>query len=143
MRPDPGFQGLSLCSSTAIVLPPLASLLVTWGKLGWGGSGETSPDPRVPPRLVPRTVCHLLVVVVTLDENGWRASTLGTEQGPAPCAAARGVRRAAMSGITGMSHQTNATVRRNVSPTCSLLRLASIAHSILRQQGGDPLPPRP
>ena len=58
MRPDPGFQGLSLCSSTAIVLPPLSSLLLTRGKLGRGGSGETSPDPgclpaRSPHRLSP------------------------------------------------------------------------------------------
>jgi hypothetical protein len=34
-----------------------------------------------------------------------------------------------MSGITGMSHQTNATVRRNGSLTRSLLHLAPIAHS--------------
>jgi hypothetical protein len=121
MRPDPGFQGFSLCSSTAIVLPPLSSLLLTRGKLGREGSGETSPDPRMPPRLVPRTVCHLLVVVVTLDENGWRASTLGTEQGPA----ARGVRRAAMSGITGMSHQTmppSAVTFRPLARYCALRR---------------------
>jgi hypothetical protein len=53
MRPDPGFQGFSLCSSTAIVLPPLSSLLVTWGKLGRGGSGETSPRPGCLPASFP------------------------------------------------------------------------------------------
>jgi hypothetical protein len=129
MRPDPGFQGFSLCSRTAIVLPPLSSLPVTWGKLGREGSGETSPRPGCLPASFPAPSVTSSSSLVTLDENGWRASTLGTEQGPAPCAAARGVRRAAMSGITGMSHQTNATVRRNVSLTCSLLHLASIAHS--------------
>jgi hypothetical protein len=53
MRPDPDFRRFSECSSTAIVLPPLSSLLVKWEKLGRGSSGETSPDPRVPPRPFP------------------------------------------------------------------------------------------
>ena|ERR1700733_5427419 len=139
MRPDPGFQGFSLCSSTAIVLPPLSSLLVKGGSWAGRQRGNFPRSPGASPP-VPRTVCHRLVVVVTLDENGWRASTLfPTEQG----ATARRVRRAAMSGITGISHQTITTVHRNCSITRSLLHLASREHSVLRQQGGDPLPPRP
>jgi hypothetical protein len=113
MLPDPGFQGLSSCSSTAIVLPPLSSLLVKGGSWAGEAAGKLPPIPGTSPP-VPRTVCHRLVVVVTLDDNGWRASTLfPTEQG----ATARGVRRAAMSGITGMSHQTNATACRDFSVT--------------------------
>ena len=74
--------------------------VIVAGHVGEAGPGRQRVNfPRSPGASppVPRTVCHLLVVVVTLDENGWRASTLfPTEQG----ATARGVRRAAMSGIT-------------------------------------------
>jgi hypothetical protein len=98
--------------------------------------------PRVPPRLVPRIVYHLLLVIMVTLGKGWMASTLATEQS-APRAAACGVWRVATSGICRDVYPNNATVHRNRSLIRSLLHLASIAHSILRQQGGDPLPPRP
>jgi hypothetical protein len=44
-RSAPDFRGFSWCSSAAIVLPHLLSLLVKWGKLGRGDGGETSPAP--------------------------------------------------------------------------------------------------
>jgi hypothetical protein len=58
MRPDPGFQGFSLCSSTAIVLPPLSSLLVTRGSWAGEAAGKLPPIPgclpaRSPHRLSP------------------------------------------------------------------------------------------
>lgn len=90
MRADPRVQGFSLCSSTAIVLPPL----IVAGHVGEAGRGRQWGNfPRSPgtSRLVPRTVCHPLVV--TLGENGWRASTLATEQVAPACGGARGVRR--------------------------------------------------
>ena len=59
----PGFQGILACVQAQRALPHLSSLLVRWGKLDGGGSGETSPGVRVPPRLV----CHLLTVVLDDD----------------------------------------------------------------------------
>jgi hypothetical protein len=96
----------------------------SWAGRQWGNFPR-SPGASPP---VPRTVCHLLVVVVTLGENGWRASTLATEQA-APRAAASGVRRVATPGICRDVYPNNATVHRNCSLTRSLLHLASRAHS--------------
>lgn len=92
MRPDPGFQGFSLCSSTAIVLSPL----IVAGHVGEAGLGRQWGNfPRSPGASPPRSPHRLSPPRGRGDtgENGWRASTFGTEQAAPACGSARGVRR--------------------------------------------------
>lgn len=84
--------------------------------------------PRVPPRLVPRIVCHLLLVIMVTLGKAWMVSTLATERA-APRTAACGVRRVATPGICRDVYPNNATVHRNCSLTRSLWHLAPRAHS--------------
>ena len=84
--------------------------------------------PRVPPRLVPRIACHLLLVIMVTLGKSRMTSTLATEQA-APRAAASGVRPVATPGICRDVYPNNAAVHRNCSLTRSLLHLAPIAHS--------------
>jgi hypothetical protein len=128
MRADPGFRGFQLAFKHSDRASPSAIVTGQAGEARPGREWGNFPAPRVPPRLVPRIVCHLLlVIVVTLSESvGWRR--------PAPPnglhrVRQRGARCAAMPGIYRDVYPNNATVDRNVSLTRSLLHLAPIAHS--------------
>jgi hypothetical protein len=88
MPADPGSRGFSLCSSTAIVRPPLI-VASQVGEARRGRQWGNFPGSPGAPASIP-TVCHPLVVVVTLGENGGKASTVATEPA-APAAATRTV----------------------------------------------------
>jgi hypothetical protein len=143
MRADPGFQGFQRVFKHSDPASPSAIVAVHVGEAGPGkqrGNFPRSPGSSPPPS---RTVCHLIAVVVTLGENGWRASAFTTEQARTACAAGRGVQRAAMPGIYRGCLPDNATASPYRFAHSLVIAPCADSALILRQQGGDPLPPRP